>query len=189
MNAITASHRAQGASSADPRVVPQSDSRRATAFRYVSAAIRIGLGWIFLWAFLDKLLGLGHETASKDAWINGGHPTLGFLKFATKGPLADVYQSVAGAAWADWLFTVGLAGIGIALVAGIAMRLAAAAGVLMLVLMWSAALPPANNPIIDDHIIYALTLVAITLAGAGHTLGLGRVWDRLPLVRDNSFLK
>jgi len=40
------------------------------------------------------------------------HPTLGFLKFATKGPLADVYQSFAGAAWADWLFMVGLAGIG-----------------------------------------------------------------------------
>ncbi len=39
------------------------------AARYVSAGIRLALGWIFLWAFLDKLFGLGHETASANAWI------------------------------------------------------------------------------------------------------------------------
>jgi thiosulfate dehydrogenase [quinone] large subunit len=55
--------------------------------------------------------------------------------------------------------------------------------------MWSAVLPPENNVFMDDHIIYALTLVAITLAGAGHTLGLGRLWERLPLIRSNAFLK
>ncbi|CAI7978711.1 hypothetical protein FRAHR75_40167 [Frankia sp. Hr75.2] len=26
------------------------------------AVTRVSLGWIFLWAFLDKLFGLGHET-------------------------------------------------------------------------------------------------------------------------------
>jgi len=159
------------------------------AFRYVIAAIRLSLGWIFLWAFLDKLFGLGHETAAKAAWIHGGHPTLGFLTFGTKGPFADFYRSFAGAAWADWLFMAGLAGIGIALIAGIAMRLAAAAGVVLLVLMWTAVLPPANNPFLDEHLVYALTLVAITLAGAGHTLGLGRTWDRLPVVRDHAALQ
>jgi len=110
------------------------------------AAIRLSLGWIFLWAFLDKLFGLGHETAANDAWVNGGHPTLGFLRFGTKGLFADFYRSFAGGAWADWLFMAALAGIGIALVAGIAMRLAAAAGVVLLVSMWTAVLPPANNP-------------------------------------------
>jgi thiosulfate dehydrogenase [quinone] large subunit len=165
------------------------DAGGTAAFRYVVAAIRLSLGWIFLWAFLDKLFGLGHETAAKDAWVNGGHPTLGFLKFGTKGPFADFYRSFAGAAWADWLFMAGLAGIGIALVAGIAMRLAAAAGVVLLVLMWTAVLPPANNPFLDDHLVYALTLVAVALAGAGHTLGLGRRWDRLPVVRDHTFLR
>jgi len=162
---------------------------RGTAFRYVIAAIRLSLGWIFVWAFLDKLFGLGHETAAKDAWIHGGHPTLGFLKLGTKGPFADFYQSFAGAVWADVLFMAGLAGIGIALVAGIAMRLAAAAGVVLLVLMWTAVLPPANNPFMDEHLVYALTLVAITLAGAGNTLGLGRTWDRLPVIRDHAVLK
>ncbi len=35
----------------------------------------------------------------------------------------------------------------------------------------------------DDHIVYALVLVSLVLTGAGHVLGLGRAWERLPLVR------
>jgi thiosulfate dehydrogenase [quinone] large subunit len=63
------------------------------------------------------------------------------------------------------------------------------AGVALLVLMWSAVLPPANNPFLDEHLVYALTLVAITMAGAGHTLGLGRRWEQLPVVRSRSILR
>jgi thiosulfate dehydrogenase [quinone] large subunit len=162
---------------------------RAKAFGYVTAALRISLGWVFLWAFLDKLFGLGHETASKAAWINGGSPTSGFLGHATTGPFADFYQNIAGQAWADWLFMIGLAGIGTALIAGIAMRIAAASGALLLVLMWTAVLPPENNPFMDDHLIYALTLIALALANAGHVLGLGKAWERIPLVQKYSALR
>jgi thiosulfate dehydrogenase [quinone] large subunit len=156
---------------------------QARAFGYVTAALRIGLGWIFLWAFLDKLFGLGHETESKAAWINGGSPTSGFLGHATVGPFAGLYQNIAGQAWADWLFMIGLAGIGTALIAGIAIRIAAASGALLLVLMWSAVLPPENNPFLDDHLIYALVLIALALVKAGHVFGLGRAWERLPLIQ------
>ncbi len=37
------------------------------AARYVFAGIRLALGWVFLWAFLDKTFGLGHETESANA--------------------------------------------------------------------------------------------------------------------------
>lgn len=84
---------------------------------------------------------------------------------------------------------MGLLGIGLALILGIGMRLAAATGALLMVLMWSADLPLENNPIIDDHIIYALVLVALALANAGHTFGLGRQWEKLPVVADNTWLK
>jgi thiosulfate dehydrogenase [quinone] large subunit len=162
---------------------------RAKAFGYVTAALRIALGWVFLWAFLDKLFGLGHETESKAAWINGGSPTSGFLGHATTGPFADTYQNIAGQAWADWLFMIGLAGIGTALIAGIAIRIAAASGALLLVLMWTAVLPPENNPFMDDHLIYALALVALALANAGHVFGLGKTWERIPLVQKYSALR
>ena len=52
---------------------------------------------------------------------------------------------------------LGLLGIGVALILGIGMRVAAVAGALLLVLMWTAVLPPENNPFMDDHLIYAGT--------------------------------
>ena len=166
-----------------------SEPRTGTLVRYTAAVLRLSLGWVFAWAFLDKAFGLGHETAAKDAWISGGSPTKGFLAFATSGPFAGVYHDIAGQAWADWLFMIGLLGIGVALLAGVAMRLAAASGALLLVLMWTAVLPPANNPFMDDHLIYAMVLIVLAAVGAGRTLGLGGVWERLPLVRRNGWLR
>jgi thiosulfate dehydrogenase [quinone] large subunit len=84
---------------------------------------------------------------------------------------------------------IGLAGIGAALILGVTMRIAAAAGALMLVMMWSVVLPPANNVFMDDHLIYALVLVALALVGAGRTLGLGSWWESLPLVKRNAWLR
>jgi thiosulfate dehydrogenase [quinone] large subunit len=166
--------------------VEKSPSR---AYGIALAMTRVALGWIFLWAFLDKMFGLGHETPVKGAWINGGSPTEGFLGHATKGPFASIYQNIAGSAWADWLFMAGLAGIGAALILGVAMRFAAAAGATLLILMWTAVLPPDNNPFMDDHLIYALVLVVLALAGADKFFGLGRTWARLPLVKRYSLLK
>ncbi|GAA1637021.1 hypothetical protein [Catellatospora bangladeshensis] len=171
------------------RPAPPPQTARARATRFVLAGLRIALGWVFLWAFLDKLFGLGHETKAEAAWINGGRPTLGFLKFGTEGPFAGLYQAIAGATWADWLFMTGLAGVGVALVAGIGLRAAATAGGLLLVLMWTAVLPPANNPIIDDHLIYAGLLAVLALTDAGDTFGFGKAWARTAIVRRMPFLR
>lgn len=105
------------------------------------------------------------------------------------GPFKDLYTGIAGAAWADWLFMVGLAGIGVALLLGIGMRVAAVAGGLLLVLMWAAVLPPENNPFMDDHLIYAAVLAVLALVNAGDTWGLGRVWATLPIVRRMPWLR
>jgi thiosulfate dehydrogenase [quinone] large subunit len=155
---------------------------REKALQYVWAATRLGLGWIFLWAFLDKAFGLGHETQTADSWFNGGSPTEGFLS-GSVGPFSSIYHSVAGGWLVDGLFMVGLAAIGALLLLGIGMRFACGAGALMVVLMWSASLPPENNLFLDDHIIYALVLVGLALAGAGNTLGLGRWWTKTSLVQ------
>ncbi|MEO7269812.1 MAG: hypothetical protein ABIW49_11465 [Knoellia sp.] len=168
--------------------------------RWSAVAARLALGWVFLWAFLDKLLALGFSTGrdaktgvvdafGPAAWIHDGSPTLGFLKFGTKGPLAEFYQSFAGASWANWGFMLGLAGIGIALMLGIGMRIAAGSGVAMLVMMWSAVLPPDNNPFMDDHIVYAIVLVLLAGLGAGRTFGLGGWWESQSIVQRHPILK
>ncbi|MEU1390068.1 hypothetical protein ABZ444_29030, partial [Nonomuraea sp. NPDC005730] len=46
---------------------------------YVWAVARIAIGWIFLWAFLDKTFGWGFATPAGKAWVAGGSPTTGFL--------------------------------------------------------------------------------------------------------------
>lgn len=171
------------------RVVTPKPLTESPAARYVWAAARLALGWVFAWAFVDKLFGLGHETPAGKGWIDGGSPTEGFLAHAPKGPFAGFYNDLAGAAWADWLFMIGLAGIGAALILGIGMRIAAAGGAALLVLMWSAVLPPENNVFMDDHLVYALLIVGLALVSAGDTLGLGRWWTGLPLVRRLPFLK
>jgi thiosulfate dehydrogenase (quinone) large subunit len=162
--------------------------RAAAAVRYLLAGIRIALGWVFLWAFLDKLIGLGHSTASGSAWLNGGSPTAGFLGKAAAGPFSGFYHSIAGSVVADVLFMAALLGIGAALLLGIGIRIAAAAGALLTVLMWTAVLPPASNPFMDEHLIYAAVLLVLALLSAGNTWGFGRMWAATPFVRRNTWL-
>jgi len=94
-------------------------------------------------------------------------------------------RSIAGAGWANWLFMLGLLGIGVALIAGVALRLAAASATVMLALMWAAEWPLAQhtsgcspsgstNPFVDYHVIYAIVAILAALAYAGNTWGLGR---------------
>ncbi|MDG4810229.1 DoxX family membrane protein [Micromonospora sp. WMMD1120] len=165
------------------------ETPRQRAVRYLLAGTRLALGWIFLWAFLDKLFGLGIATESKNAWINGGSPTRGFLTFGVQGPFTDLYAAIAGATWADWLFMAGLVGIGVALLLGIGVRVAAVTGGLLLVLMWTAVLPPENNPVVDDHLVYTAVLAVLALVDAGDTWGFGRVWARVPIVRRLPWLR
>ena len=167
---------------------PTVEDRAGRTVRYLSALARLSLGWIFLWAFLDKVFGWGLATAAGKGWIDGGSPTAGFLGNATAGPFKGLYGGIAGAGWADALFMFGLLGIGTALVLGVAMRAACAAGALLLVLMWTAVLPPTNNPVLDDHLVYALFLGVLCLTHAGRTLGLGRQWEQLALVRKHPAL-
>jgi thiosulfate dehydrogenase [quinone] large subunit len=150
---------------------------------------RLSLGWVFLWAFLDKTFGFGFATENKDSWLEGGSPTFGFLTFGAAGPFKGTYNDIAGQAWADWLFMLGLLGIGVALMAGVFMNLASWAGTVLLVLMWTAVLPPENNPFMDDHLVYALVLLLLAAMGAGRWLGLGGWWERQDMVQKHPVLR
>ncbi|MER5407789.1 hypothetical protein [Streptomyces sp. NPDC002769] len=180
--------------------VESTRSDTAVARAYVFASLRLLTGFVFLWAFLDKTFGFGYATPSGKGWIDGGSPTKGFLSGVAAGPMESTFHSWAGATWADWLFMAGLLGIGLALVGGFALRLAAVAGTAMMALMWVAEWPPAkhlsdgsasmsSNPFADYHLVYAVVLVALALVAAGDTLGVGKLWAKLPIVRNNGWLR
>ena len=99
----------------------------------------------------------------------------------------------------DWLFMIGLLGIGAALILGVAIRPAAISGALMLLLMYAAVWVPAKtaggqpsgstNPIVDEHIVEIFGLIvigALATWGAGY---LGRKWASVPIVAANSWLR
>ena len=151
------------------------------------ATTRIALGLIFLWAFVDKLFGLGFSTcrdktthvvtyACEKAWISGGSPTTGYLGNLA-GTFSSILKPLAGQGWVDVLFMIGLLGIGLALVLGVALHLAAWSGTVLMALMWLASLPIATNPLIDDHLIYAFVLWVLYLSAAGEHWGLAK-WGK-----------
>ncbi|WP_134739342.1 DoxX family membrane protein [Nocardioides sp. 503] len=183
----------------DHQVVTEVDTVQTPFARKALAVLRIGFGLTFLWAFLDKLLALGFSTGRDEtgvvdrfgdaAWIHGNSPTEGFLKFGADGPFKGFYNSIAGTWFADWGFMLGLLGIGLALTLGIGMRFAAAAGALLYVMMWTVVLPPENNPVLDEHLLGAVSLVALAALGAGTTWGLGRLWNTTEVVQKHSILR
>ncbi len=93
---MTTVHRHSSETRADGSPGTARSSPVGAVARYSAAAVRLSMGWVFLWAFFDKTFGLGHETAAKEAWINGGSPTKGFLAFAAAGPFKGIYNGVAG---------------------------------------------------------------------------------------------
>lgn len=129
----------------------------------IVSLLRIGLGFIFLWAFFDKVFGLGFATTSDKAWIHGGSPTYGFLAFATKGPFAMFFKTLAGNPLVDWVFMIGLLVVGVSLLFNYFVKIGSIAGLLMVVLMYLSILPPENNPILDEHIIYALIFILLMI--------------------------
>lgn len=152
--------------------------------------LRIAMGWILLWSFLDKLFGLGFATSADKAWIAGGSPASGFLTFGAKGPFAEFYQGLAGNPVVDCLFMMGLLFVGLALMLGIGVRIAGFTGALMMLLIYSAGfIPPKNNPFIDNHIIYAILYIGFALTKSSHYFGLGKHWSETKLVKKFPFLE
>lgn len=135
----------------------------------------------------------------RQAWTQGGSPTKGFLSGVAAGPLQGPFNAIAGNTLIDWLFMLALLGIGTALILGVALRVAAACGTVLLLMMWFATWPPAaiaagepthsTNPVVDDHVISALALIVIG-AYAAHSAGyLGRWWSDQPAVHRAKWLR
>jgi thiosulfate dehydrogenase [quinone] large subunit len=160
-----------------------------------AGVVRILLGFTFLWAFLDKTFGWGYSTTT--GWMFGtgeGNPTAGFLKFGVNpnGPLHDFYTNLAPASpnsAINWLFMLALLGAGVGLMLGVGMRISCIGASILLLSMFLAVAPwskyvdkggstvASNNPLLDEHIIYAATLMLLMFVCAGRYWGLGRLWE------------
>ncbi|MGC4174983.1 DoxX family protein [Demequina sp.] len=177
---------------AEPAAKTPSDYRGA-GWIFLSL-LRIAIGFIFLWAFFDKLFGLGYSTCRTtnddgtfsidamcdSAWVNGGHVTEGYLVYGgnVNSPFHDFFVDLGGQRWTDWPFMLGLLGVGFALMFGVGTKVAMWAGSLMLLFMYLTQMWPSTNPFLDEHWIEALGIIAAVLLELRYrqAIGLGEWW-------------
>ncbi len=173
-------HSTRGSMAAGHEVLHQEDIVRSSLVQWLLVGLRFVLGFFFLWPFLDKMFGLGYATPSGKGWIDGGQPAQGFMTHA-QGPFASFFNSISGP-WADWAFMIGLLCIGVAVILGAGLKVAAWSGTVLLFLMYLAQFPIGqadagyNNPLIDDHWLEALGLLLVAYTFSGDKIGLGRWW-------------
>ena len=138
---------------------------QAVTTKYWAAIARIAIGFVFLWAFLDKNFGWQYATPEGQGWMfatGDGSPTFGFLTFGAnpEGPFAGFFNSLgesAGVAsadgpptlypgsWVNWLFMLALLGIALSLMLGFMVRIGSIGGAALLFMMWLAEAPWANT--------------------------------------------
>ncbi len=154
------------------------------------AALRIILGWGFLYAGLDKVI---HFDGSGKAFDAGG-----FLRFATAGtapgaaekaivnPTHDLWVSLGANAGLVSLINVlvvfGEIAIGVALILGLATRFAGIMGTLMMGLFFIASWDFAHG-IVNEQLLYGGLAAFLAASHAGETFGLDGILKRTTFVR------
>jgi thiosulfate dehydrogenase [quinone] large subunit len=157
------------------------------ARKFAIALTRVTVGWVFLYAGLEKVFGATPFTAA------------GFLKFGTIGttaekvaegtivnPTHDFWVSLAGNGTllpiVNTLVVFGEVAIGVALILGIATRFASVMGFLMMGLFWIAAWDFAFG-VVEYHSVLAIVALALGIIGAGEAFGLDAIVDETPIVK------
>lgn len=156
---------------------------------YALASVRMIIGFMLLWAFFDKMFGLGMRTQPGMGMIDGGSPTAYYLAYEAHGIFEGIWNALAGNAVVDILLMFGLLAVGLGMILGIASRLSTIGIVIMMVLMYSLSVPPLDNPLFDYHVVYALVSLAVLWFGGYKVLSLRLKWDGLPVIRDHPILQ
>ena len=135
--------------------------------------LRISLGWMFFYNGITKIL---NPQWTAEGYLKNAKTFTGFYQWLTAPDIIPVLNFLN-----EW----GLTLLGIALILGIFIRLSSILGIFLMALYYFPILdfPKAgsNALIIDQHVIYALTLMLLASIRAGRIWGL-EVWcARLPI--------
>ncbi|MCL4437466.1 DoxX family membrane protein [Patescibacteria group bacterium] len=136
--------------------------------------LRVALGWLMLYAGLDKVLS-GNWTAA--GFLAGAKTFNSFYVFLTHPGIIGVVNF-----FNEW----GLTLLGVSLILGIFVRWSSILGAILMALYYFAsnAFPAVPNGfIVDDHVIYAIILVFFCVVNAGYYYGLDSIASK------NKFLK
>lgn len=138
--------------------------------------MRLVMGWVFLYAGLQKIL-QGNWTAEK------------FLT-SLNGPFASFFHQMAGNHFIDWLNMIGLILIGTALVLGIFVRWTSFWAIILMVLYYLAQFPPRQDYLVlfDEHIVYIFIFVGFMIFGSGKFWAIDNLLEKSKLYKNNPWL-
>lgn len=160
---------------------------------YSILALRLVMGYVILSAGLGKL--------AEGGWTNpGGFSAQGYLVHGVDeaNPLKGMYLFFAEFLWlVDPLVMWTQILIGLALVFGVILRLAALGGALQMIFFWMgsweggllAGLPVQHGFVITSEFVYALVLFGLGAWGAGRILGVDAWLEETEFVRQNPWAK
>ncbi|MCA8869783.1 MAG: DoxX family membrane protein [Rhodobacteraceae bacterium] len=149
--------------------------------RIILLLLRLSLGWVFLYAASHQVFAPGWSIA-------------GFLQHTkTFHDLFAVFTGSAMAPVFSFLVAWGHLLIGLSLILGLAVRLSAPFGILLMILYWMAHMDfpyigDKNSFIVDFHIVYALVLWLLIVRQAGHAWGLDAWAKNQDFITGNRFL-
>lgn len=130
--------------------------------------LRLSLGWLMLYAGVTKVLDPSWSAAG---YLSGAKFMIGFFHWLATPVMLPVVNFVN--AW-------GLTLLGVSLILGVAMRWSCLLGILLMVLYYlplGFPYPNSHSLIVDEHIIYIISLFLLWTFRAGRVWGVGR-WLR-----------
>ena len=134
---------------------------------------RIALGWLFFYAGITKVLNPNWSAAG---YLRGVKTFTGFYDWLLTPTILPTVNFIN-----EW----GLTLLGVSLILGIFVRLSSVLGAALMILYY---LPILDFPyvgehsyLVDEHIIYALTLLYFAAVRAGRVMGLENWCSRLPI--------
>ena len=143
-----------------------------TKYQKISVLLlRLGLGWLMLYAGVVKILDSSWSAAGD---LNNAKTFGGFYEwFLSPGilPITNIIN--------EW----GLTLLGLSLILGLFVRWSGILGAVLMMLYYFPILdfpyPNAHSLIVDEHIIYALALLAVSSLRAGKVWGLDARFGRV----------
>lgn len=135
--------------------------------------LRIGTGWMFLYAGITKII--------DPTWTAAGY----LQNAKTFTGLFQWLASSANIGWVNFLNEWGLTLIGASLILGVFVRISSIFGAVLMLLYYFPILDfPYPNPhafVVDEHIIYALALLALGALRVGRVMGIEKWCANLPI--------
>ena len=136
--------------------------------------LRISLGWLFFYSGITKVLA---PAWSAEGYLKGAKMLAPFYNWLLQPNILPTTNFLN-----EW----GLTLIGAALILGVVVRLSAVLGALIMLLYYiplGFPFPNPNSYIVDQHIIYIFSLLALGAFKAGRVMGLENWCSNLPICR------